>query len=52
MSEPVWEQVARDDTRTETTFRLAVPGGWLYRVRDVGESGVAIALTFVPDAKL
>jgi hypothetical protein len=42
---PKWESVADD------TERLAVRGGWLYRVRGSSASNSSVALCFVPDAK-
>lgn len=30
------------------TFRLPVPGGWLYRIREWGGDTFCVALTFVP----
>ena len=49
MSEPTWEPVTPDGSRLETTMRLPVPGGWIYRVRESGEGGLALAMVFVPE---
>ena len=53
---PEWEFVTREVGKT--TFRLPVPGGWLYRElafnpdADPCEASYAIALAFVPDTRL
>ena len=56
---PQWELITQrkhheHDWPVDTTERLKVPGGWLYRViRDdssFGESRETTALVFVPDA--
>ena len=46
-----WELI--EDHDVGDTYRLAVPGGWLYRVREVRQiddprGPVAVALVFVP----
>ena len=44
-SDGQWESLG--DTRSDvTTYRMAVPGGWLYRCI-LGQVGIAMA--FVPD---
>jgi len=42
-----WEDVQRNTT--DTTSRLKVPGGYLYRSRET--SGSAVGLVFVPDSR-
>ena len=48
----LWERIDKDDfSKNIRTARLAVPGGWLYRVTmnsTVGP-GVAVTTTFVAD---
>lgn len=40
-----WEQVHYDEITLDTTCRMVVPGGWLYRVHTMNK----IRLCFVPD---
>lgn len=40
---PTWELVCRSEE--DATFRLRVPGGWLYKVTDHLE---CVSLVFVP----
>jgi hypothetical protein len=45
---PEWEPIAgddRDDRREARTWRLPVPGGWLYRY---SEAGFDHCMVFVP----
>ena len=40
-----------EDTRSDvTTYRMPVPGGWLYRCIVGSASTGAVAMAFVPDA--
>ncbi len=41
-----WEDISNHCERME------VPGGWLYRVWSVGETGDCLSCTFVPDGEL
>lgn len=45
---PGWEMIARDTTNAGATFRLAVPGGWLYRI----DHYQTPSCTFVPDPRI
>jgi hypothetical protein len=51
-----WEYVSfkGDHEYEETTARLRVPGGWLYREARTagyrGQKSVSVAIAFVPDA--
>jgi hypothetical protein len=53
--ESKWEQITESsmDDNTEETHRLAVPGGWLYRVRSAAGAGRmktrCESVVFVPD---
>jgi hypothetical protein len=46
MTENKWETVTDEDW--ETTQRLMVPGGWLYRTKKIDEDNLAVAMVFVP----
>ena len=57
MSE-VWEEVTQDYKTGGDTYRMKVPGGWLYKVRDytylcdsngMTNAHSTISTTFVPD---
>ena len=49
---PQWEEIEMRSDGGDT-FRLRVPGGWLYRVREGGPEGEdpSIALVFVAHRK-
>ena len=44
-----WEPICDYAAGRGSTWRLAVPGGWLYRNSEWDDDGLAAALCFVPD---
>jgi len=48
MTTEIWEMI--ESHRDGDTYRMEIPGGWLYRVREYGakDSPIAIAVKFVP----
>lgn len=47
-SKSPWVAVHKDGANGDNTYRMAVPGGWLFMVRTWSDKGTAVALTFVP----